>query len=42
MEAAGDVFTHLVGEWQKSGKNQPAWLEAIAKQGMATFIEALK
>jgi len=42
LEAAGDVFTHLVAEWQRSGKDPPAWLEAIAKQGMATFTEALK
>lgn len=42
VEAAADVFTHLVGEWQKGADKRPDWLKTIAKQGMATFVEAFK
>lgn len=41
QEAAADVFTHLVAEWQKSDRRQD-WLRAIVHQAMATFIEAFK
>ena len=41
IEAAADIFVHLVAEWQKDDKH-PEWLKTIAKQGMATFVEAFK
>lgn len=42
VEAAADVFTHLVGEWQKDQDKRPDWLKTIAKQSMATFAEAFR
>jgi len=42
VEAAADVFTHIVGEWQKSDSKRPEWLSTIAKQAMASFVEAFK
>lgn len=44
MEAAADVFTHIVGEWQNVDERhpRPEWVKTIAKQAMATFIEATK
>ena len=42
MEAAADIFVHIVAEWQKSEEKRPEWVKTIAKQGMATFIEAFK
>ena len=39
LEAAADIFTLLVGEWDKPDTKQPEWLRTIAKQGMATFVE---
>lgn len=44
VEAAASVFTHLVGEWQNvdSRHPRPEWLRTIAKQAMATFIEAFQ
>lgn len=41
VEAAADIFTHLVGEWQRDQKH-PEWLRTIVNQGMATFVEAFK
>jgi hypothetical protein len=41
VEAAADIFTHLVGEWQKDDKH-PEWLKTIVNQGMATFVEAFR
>jgi hypothetical protein len=41
VEAAADIFTHLVAEWQKSDKRQE-WLRTVVKQGMATFTEAFR
>ena len=41
VEAAADVFTHLVGQWQAEPKH-PEWLKEIVGQGMATFIEAFQ
>jgi hypothetical protein len=41
VEAAADIFTHLVAEWQKADK-RPEWLRTVAKQGMATFTEAFR
>lgn len=41
IEAAADVFTHLVGEWQRT-EDRPGWLRAITKQSMATFIGAFQ
>jgi hypothetical protein len=41
VEAAADIFVHLVAEWQRDDKH-PEWLKAIVSQGMATFIEAFK
>lgn len=40
VEAAADIFTHLVAEWQKDKK--PEWLRTIVSQGMAAFVEAFK
>jgi hypothetical protein len=42
MEAAADIFTHLVGQWQSANEThpRPEWLKTIAKQAMATFVEA--
>jgi len=42
IEAAANVFTHLVGEWDKAKDKPPEWLQTIAKQGMATFVEGLR
>lgn len=44
VEAAADVFTHLVGLWQNADEKHPRpdWLKLIAKQAMAAFIEATK
>ena len=44
MEAAADVFTHIVGEWQNVDEKHPRpdWVKTIAKQAMAAFIEATK
>jgi hypothetical protein len=44
MEAAADVFTHLVGQWQSADERHPRpdWLKAIGRQAMATFIEAFQ
>jgi hypothetical protein len=42
VEAAADIFTHLVAEWQKSADRRPEWLRTVAKQGMATFTEAFR
>jgi hypothetical protein len=42
VEAAADIFTHLVGEWQKSPDRRPEWLRTVAKQGMSTFTEAFR
>ena len=42
MEAAADVFTHIVAEWQRADEKHPRpdWLKTIAKQAMAPFVEA--
>jgi len=44
VEAAADVFTHIVGQWQNADEKhpRPEWLKTIAKQAMATFIEAFQ
>lgn len=42
VEAAADVFTHIVGEWQRHEDRRPEWLKTIAKQSMATFVEAFR
>jgi hypothetical protein len=44
MEAAADVFTHIVGQWQSADEThpRPEWLKTIARQAMATFIEAFQ
>lgn len=42
LEAAADVFTHIVGEWQKGEEKRPDWVKTIAKQAMATFVGALQ
>ena len=44
LEAAADVFTHIVGEWQSVSEKhpRPEWVKAVAKQAMATFIEAFR
>jgi hypothetical protein len=44
MEAAADIFTHLVGQWQSANERHPRpdWLKTIAQQAMATFIEAFR
>jgi hypothetical protein len=44
MEAAADVFTHIVGQWQNVDQKHPRqdWVKTIAKQAMATFIEAFR
>lgn len=44
VEAAADVFTHIVGEWQNVDAKhpRPEWVRTIAKQAMATFIEAFQ
>lgn len=44
VEAAASVFTHIVGEWQNvDGKHpRPEWVKTIAKQAMATFVEAFQ
>ena len=43
MEAAADIFTHLVAEWQGSTpEKRPEWLRTIVRQGMATFTEAFR
>lgn len=41
VEAAADVFTHIVGEWQRT-ERRPDWLRAVANQSMATFVEAFR
>lgn len=40
LEAAADVFVHLVAEWQRSN-DPPGWLVTIVKQAMATFTREL-
>lgn len=44
VEAAADVFTHIVGQWQSADEKHPHpdWLKTIAKQAMASFIEAFR
>ncbi len=44
VEAAADVFTHIVGEWQNVDAKhpRPEWVRTIAKQAMASFIEAFQ
>jgi hypothetical protein len=44
MEAAADIFTHIVGEWQNVDERhpRPEWVKKIARQAMATFIEAFR
>lgn len=43
VEAAADIFTHLVGEWQGSKpEKRPEWLKTVVRQGMATFTEAFR
>jgi hypothetical protein len=42
VEAAADVFTHIVGEWQRNEAKKPEWLSTIAKQAMASFVEAFR
>jgi hypothetical protein len=42
IEAAADVFTHIVGEWQNPDEKRPEWVKIIAKQAMATFVEAFQ
>jgi hypothetical protein len=44
MEAAADIFTHIVGEWQNVDEKhpRPEWVKRIAKQAMATFTEAFR
>lgn len=40
VEAAADVFTHFIGEWQK--EKRPDWVKTVAGQAMAPFVEAFK
>lgn len=44
VEAAADIFTHIVGEWQNVDAKhpRPEWVRTIAKQAMASFIEAFQ
>lgn len=44
VEAAADIFTLIVGEWQGADERHPRpdWLKTIAKQAMASFIEAFR
>ncbi len=45
VEAAADMMTFIVGQWQDTAikpDKRPEWLKAIVKQGMASFIEAFK
>jgi hypothetical protein len=44
MEAAADVFTHIVGAWQNVDEKhpRPEWVRTIAKQAMATFTSAFQ
>lgn len=41
VEAAVDVFSHLIAEWEKDQK-RPEWLRAIVGQAMSAFIEGMK
>jgi hypothetical protein len=44
VEAAADVFTLIVGEWQHVDEKhpRPEWVKMIAKQAMGAFIEAFR
>ncbi len=43
VEAAADMLTFIVGQWQDTAPDKrPEWLKRIVKQGMASFIEAFK
>jgi hypothetical protein len=40
LEAAADVFTHIVAEWQRNPEKRPEWVKTIAKQAMSAFVGA--
>jgi hypothetical protein len=42
VEAAADIFTHIVGEWQRDPERRPEWVQKIAKQAMASFVGAFQ
>jgi hypothetical protein len=44
VEAAADVFTHLIAEWQDVDEKhpRPEWVRTIAKQAMASFVGAFQ
>lgn len=43
VEAAADIFTHLVAQWQDTKpEKRPEWLKTIVNQGMAAFIDGFR